>query len=234
MKRDSVKYEQARILRGQGWSIRQIAKHLKISTSTSSIWCEDIELLPEQRSALDSRGVHAKLLREFARQRHTDKLSRHNQIHNQAKKEIKSLSNNELFLIGLALYWAEGFKNIKEHRVGFCNSDPRMIELIMCWFRYSLKIPDNDFTLRVEFNISHKDRKDEIEDHWSKITDIPLSQFNSPYLQKTNQIKNYSDRGIYYGLLRIRIRRSSELLVQLRGWIEGLSLTAKAFRRGLI
>ncbi|OGE31102.1 hypothetical protein A2631_05520 [Candidatus Daviesbacteria bacterium RIFCSPHIGHO2_01_FULL_44_29] len=48
MKRDLDKYQQARDLRISGDSIKTIAKKLLISSSTASIWTNDIQLTPEQ------------------------------------------------------------------------------------------------------------------------------------------------------------------------------------------
>jgi len=140
-----------------------------------------------------------------------------------ANAEIKSLSEQEFFLTGVALYWAEGFKSVKEGRLGFCNSDPRMIKFIIEWFEKSLKINREDFVLRTEFNESHKDRTEEIKVFWSKLTRISLNQFEKPFYHRSGWLKDYPDRDNYFGVLRVRVRRSSELLHKMRGWIEGLS-----------
>lgn len=223
MQRDFEKYNQARKLRQGGKSIRSISKMLKISSSSASAWCKDIKLSSAQKINLAKKGQNVELLQKFATKRHEDKLKNDKEIYLQAKKEIKNLSKNELFLTGLSLYWAEGFKSKKEKQVGICNSDPKMIKFILNWFKKSLDISNQDFLLRAEFNIAHKSRKEEIEAYWSKLTGIPRVQFHKPYFQKAKQIRDYSNKGEYFGLLRIRIRKSSILLVKLRGWIEGLS-----------
>lgn len=217
-------HAQALELRKSGKSIRSIAKKLKISTSTASIWCRNVHLTTEQKTKLSLQSINTELLRKYAHKRHEDKINRNNKIFDDAQSEINKLSINEMFLAGLALYWAEGFKNISEGRAGFCNSDPRMIKFMMFWFRNVLNIPDSDFTLRAEFNITHSERQKEIEDFWSNITQIPLAQFNKPYLQKSVLLRNYPNRDTYNGVLRIRVRRSSHLLAKFRGWIEGLNV----------
>lgn len=223
MKRDLNKYNLARIMRLQGDSIRTISKSLRISSSSASIWCRDLELSEEQKIRLAQKGKSAELLRSFGKKRKEAKLENNREIFEQARESVKEIDKVSLFLTGLALYWAEGFKSQKEQRVGFCNSDPRMIKFIIRWFSNSLSIPLEDFTLRAEFNIDHQGRGEEIEDYWSNLTGIPRSQFNKPYLQKAKLLRDYPDKNNYYGVLRIRVRRSSQLLVKLRGWIEGLS-----------
>lgn len=215
-------------LRRAGKSIRNIAKTLNLSTSTASVWCRNIELTDAQKSVLALKSTNIELLRTYATKRHEDKIIRDTESFNKAKLEVSKLNKQELFLTGLALYWAEGFKNIAEGRVGFCNSDPRMIRFMMFWFRHILRIPDSDFTLRAEFNISHSARVIEIENYWAQITGIPITQFNKPYLQKSVLLRKYPNTATYYGVLRIRIRKSTHLLPRLRGWIEGLSSTISA------
>lgn len=224
MQRDVAKYNLARKLRSKGKSIRAITRMLQISSSSASIWCRDIELSAKHKAKLAKQSKNTELLRKFAKQRHEDKINHDTQLFDQSKNEINKIGDKELFLLGLALYWAEGFKSKKEKQVGFCNSDPRMVKFILNWFKKSLNIPNEYFVLRAEFNISHKDRKEEIELYWSKLTGIPKAQFIKPYFQRTQSIKDYSYRDKYYGLLRIRVRKSSVLLVKLRGWIEGLAL----------
>lgn len=217
------KHNQAILLRQSGVSIRSIAKKLIISSSTASLWCRHILLNEEQLQQLKSRPKDIERLRLLSKKRHLDKINRHQKIHQTARNNMKPMTDEEFFKAGLALYWAEGFKNISEGRIGFCNSDPRMITFMIAWFKKILNVPIEDFTLRAEFNIEHLARKDEIELYWSNLTKIPLSQFNKPYLQKSKVLRDYSKKGTYYGVLRIRIRKSLAQLVQIRGWIDGMS-----------
>lgn len=217
------KYNQAKSLRQAGHSIRFIASQLQISSSTASLWCRHIQLTPEQLTTLQAKSINTELLKRLAVQKHLTKIQQQQDLFNQAKLEITQLTNREFFVSGLALYWAEGFKNLSEGRIGFCNSDPRMIIFMLAWFRQFFQIKNEDFTLRAEFNIDHLDRKDEIESYWSKLTHIPLNQFNNPFLQKSKWQKSYLNRNTYFGTLRIRIRKSTAHLPRIRGWIEGLS-----------
>lgn len=228
MVRELRKYKRAINLRLAGGSIRFIAKKLHISTSTASVWCRNVELTSSQKSTLAAKTKNAAILKLFAQKRHQDKLDRHNLLFKKAKSSIGNLSSQKLFYTGLALYWAEGFKNINEGRIGFCNSDPKMIKFMLIWFKKILNTSNEDFILRAEFNIEHSERQHEIEEYWSEITNIPLSQFNKPFLQKAKQKRDYSKRGKYYGVLRIRVRKSSLALVKIRGWIEGLSVLLNA------
>lgn len=223
MKRKLVEYEKALLLRKQGKSIKQIAKLLGVSVSIVSLWCRQVELTLEQKEKLKRRKVRIRHLRRLAKQSHLEKLARVKKLTDEAIAYIEPLTERELFLTGLSLYWAEGFKSVKEGRLGFCNSDPRMVKFVIKWFEKSLKIKKEDFILRTEFNQSHKDRTEEIKKYWSRITQIPLEQFEKPFYHRSNWLRDYPNKNDYFGVLRIRIRRSSELLNRTRGWIKGLS-----------
>ncbi len=223
MKRKQAEYEKAIALRKTGKSITKIAKLLGVSVSIVAVWSREVELTEEQKEKLKGRKVRVRHLRRLARRSHLEKVSRVKKLLKDANAEIKPLSDQELFLTGLALYWAEGFKSIKEGRLGFCNSDPRMIKFIIKWFEKALKVKREDFILRTEFNETHRGRTEDIKSYWAKLTGIPINQFEKPFYHRSAWLRDYSNRGDYYGILRVRVRRSSELLNKTRGWISGLS-----------
>ncbi|MDP3973973.1 MAG: hypothetical protein Q8P92_04020 [Candidatus Daviesbacteria bacterium] len=223
MKRKQIEYEKAIALRKTGKSIKKIAKLLGVSVSIVAVWSKEVKLTEKQKENLKRRKVRVRHLRRLARRSHLEKVLRVKKILKEAIAEIKSLSEQELFLTGLALYWAEGFKSVKEGRLGFCNSDPKMIKFIIKWFEKALKVKREDFILRTEFNETHKDRTEKIKSFWVKLTGIPLGQFEKPFYHRSTWLRDYSNRGDYYGILRVRVRRSSELLNKTRGWISGLS-----------
>lgn len=223
MKRKQLQYEQAILLRKKGKSIKQIAKLLEVSVSIVSLWCREVKLTEKQIEKLKRRKVRVRHLRRLAKKSHLEKLVRVKKLTDESIADIQPLTEKELFLTGLSLYWAEGFKSVKEGRLGFCNSDPRMIKFIIKWFEKALKLKKEDFILRTEFNQSHQDRTEEIKEYWSKITRVPLEQFEKPYYHRSVWLKEYPNKNNYFGVLRIRVRRSSELLHKTRGWISGLT-----------
>lgn len=135
-------------------------------------------------------------------------------------KKINLLRQRELFLIGVALYWAEGRKS---NRVSFVNSDPRMIVFLIKWFEVFLGIPKKRLHCRVGINKIHKKRIDKIENYWSRLTGVPRSQFIKPNLRKSRNEKIYGNSNNYYGTLTVDILKSTEILYYLRGLIKTLS-----------
>lgn len=214
--------KKARLLRRRGLGIKTIAYKLGVSSSTVNLWCRDIKLTPQQKKELDRRARDPyygrrkdNILRQ--RQKKLDAIESLKQI---GIQEIGKLSKRELFLAGVALYWAEGFK--KDKRLGFANSDPAMIRLFLKWLINSCKVPKDSIRLRVGLNISHKKRINVVQKHWSEVTNIPLAQFQKPYFQKFTWKKEFPNPQEYFGVLRIRANKQLPLFRKIHGLIEGL------------
>jgi hypothetical protein len=147
-------------------------------------------------------------------------------IYANSSTEIDHISIRELWLIGIALYWAEGSKQKEYHpseRVRFSNGDPLMIRLFIQWLVQCIGIPDD----RIFFEIYiHENAKNTVTDgirFWSKQTGFPKSRFDKVYFKKNkiySQRKNTGD--LYYGLLRVTISTSTTFNRQITGWILGI------------
>lgn len=214
--------KKARQLRRKGLGIKTIAYKLGVSSSTISLWCRDIKLTPKQHKELERRYRDPYFGRRKAnilRQRQK-KLTAIESLKQIGIQEIGKLSERELFIAGVALYWAEGFK--KDKRLGFANSDPAMIKFFLKWLISSCNVPKASIRLRLGLNISHKYRINVVEDYWSKITGISKSQFQKPFFQKFIWKKEFPDPSKYYGVLRIRANKQLTLFRKIHGWIEGL------------
>lgn len=98
-------------------------------------------------------------------------------------KKILPISNKELYIAGLFLYWGEGGKT-SPWRITLSNSDPKMIIFFINWARKCLNVRTSDFRLLVHL-YSNMDVKKELI-YWSKITQIPENQFFKPYIKESN------------------------------------------------
>ncbi len=216
------KKEEARTLRRKGRSLREISGEIKIALSTAHKWTRDIPLSKKQEEKLKEKSLaalqkgrkKAQVVRKFNYQ----KIVRKN--FNDGKKSIGPLTNKELDYICAALYWAEGFK--KDSRLGFANSDPEMIKLVLKWMVGSLGIPKDQIRLRVGINIAFVNKVKEIEKYWSKTTGINIEQFQKPFFQKTKLKKKYPKNSKYYGVLRIRAIGQNENFRRILGMVSGL------------
>ena len=116
------------------------------------------------------------------------------------------------------LYWAEGNK---KNKVGVSNSDPRLISFMMRWFRKICFVPEHKF--KVYLNIHSGQDESKIKEFWSKIIDLPVSQFGKSYIKAegTGHRKNI----LYNGTIKIEIC-DRNLLHRILGWIEGVDIWA--------
>jgi len=101
-----------------------------------------------------------------------------------------------------------------------------MIKLYLKWLYECCGIKPEDLIFRVTLNISHKDRMDMVQKYWSESIGIPLAYFRKPFYQNFIWKKSYENPSEYYGVLRIKVRRSIDFLRKILGWIEGLRLQA--------
>lgn len=212
----------ARELRRKGGSIREIAKILDVSKSSASLWCRDIVLGEEQMKELFHRdligGEKGRIKSQESHRR--EKQQRFDYFHKIGYQQVGELSKNDLFLLGVAMYWSEGAKT--DGRVLLTNSDPYMIRLYIRWLKECFGIQSNQITCRVTINELHSDRKQEIEEYWTKVVNLPLTQFTKTTIIHSKWTKLYENRNTYYGVLAVHVQKSTNLSYQVMGSIDRL------------
>lgn len=104
-----------------------------------------------------------------------------------------------------------------------------MINLYLRWLYDCCNVRKEDLITRVTVNITHKDRIKEIEKFWSDSTKIPIENFRKPFFQNFKWKKTYENPQEYYGVLRIKVRRSLDFLRKIHGWIKGLGNQGKVW-----
>ena len=199
-------------LRKLGRSYKEIRKKLSISKGTLSLWLRDIGLTEKQKERLyvELRQKNAYRLAKFNQ---TKKKERSKLIIAQAEKESVVLFRNPLFLSGLMLYWAEGDKSEDREAVKFSNSDPLIIKLMMRWFREICNIPEKKF--RIALHIHELFCRKDVEKYWSKLTDIPFTQFHKTQIKPTSL--RFRRNRLYNGTCAIVIN-SKDLFRKIKGW----------------
>lgn len=160
--------------------------------------------------------------RKYQEKRTKERLLLEKELFINGFSEIGEIDNRELFLCGIVLYWAEGFKHKDESGLGLATSDIGMARFYLEWLEKCLGVKKEDLILKVTANESHRYRIGEIENYWMRELGVSDSCFRKPFYQKTKWKRDYKDRGIYYGVIRIRVRRSLNLLRKMRGWMEGI------------
>ena len=213
---------EARRLRKRGLSVGEIRKIVGVGKGSVSIWCRDIKLTKKQIERLiqNSKDGAEKGRMVAAKLKRNEQISRQKSHELKGFEKVGKLSKRELFLVGTALYWAEGSK--KDRRTTFVNSDPEMINLFIRWLKECLKIKSEDIYCHVSINEDHKKRIKEVEKYWSEVTKIPLSDFSSPSYKKVKNKKFYENFNQHYGTLFLKVKKGTNLNYEILGFIKGL------------
>ncbi len=201
-------------LRQQGESIKDIAKKLHVAPSSISIWVRDVVLTIEQRQRLTRKGYSVDAIERRRIVRIGRTKQRHQNLMDSAATMIESISQRELWLIGIALYWGEGGKT-NHGAARISNSDPAVIKIMMRFFREICKVPDEKFTCHVH-TFSHLNAE-KAEKYWSTISGIPRSNFYKTYSKPSIASKNKKD-SLPYGTFQIYVN-DTKLFFTIMGWI---------------
>lgn len=216
--------QKAILLRKQGKTYSEILSVVHVAKSTLSIWLQSVKLSKKQNHRItEKKLISAQKGGDVKREQ---RIKRQNKILSESKADISSISEHELFLIGIILYWAEGSKE-KESQPGslfqFSNMDPRIIQIMLAWLLRVCKINKNMLIFNIFLHQSHKDRAEEVRDYWAKITGFSKDNFSTIYWKKNNlktNRKNIKEK--YHGVLKIKVRESSSLVRRVAGWSEGI------------
>ncbi|MEI8103695.1 MAG: hypothetical protein WCG84_02190 [Candidatus Moraniibacteriota bacterium] len=207
-------------LRKEGLSYVEILKRVPVSKSTLSVWLRDIGLAKQQKQRLTLKRKQAQLKAQEACR--NIRISREKRIVEAAKKEVSHVSKRELWLIGVTLYWAEGTKQ-KTHnvsqKVSFNNSDPRMILLFDTWLRKICQLGSERLAYSIYIHRTGDAEKAKL--FWGNLLNTGIERvYFKNHIPKTNR-KNTDEN--YYGLLRIDVKKSTDLNRQIKGWVLGIA-----------
>ncbi len=209
--------------RRQGLSYREILEKIPVTKSSLSLWLKNVKLTNNQKQRLvDKRLVAAK---RGAQKMKDIRIALTQKIKEKSKKEIGKLLKRELWLIGIALYWAEGNKEKinRSAKVLFSNSDPYMIKVFIRWLMEVIELPKERIVFNVILHENNKHRIKEVNDYWLSHTGFPEKSFRKMYFKKNiikTKRKNIGDN--YFGLLRVLVLESSTLNRKIQGWTEGI------------
>lgn len=169
------KQEEARLLRQQGKSLREIVDTLGVSKGSVSVWVRDIELTPEQRMKVDQNNPAINPAKRGQGGRDSNRrnaLARRQQYQDEGRTKAKEM--DPLHMQGCLLYWCEGNKS--RNTVRFSNSDPDMMKLFISFIRKYFIVEDSKLTLYVGCTEFNERSWEEIALFWSKLLHIPITQ----------------------------------------------------------
>lgn len=209
-------------LRKQGFSYSEILKRVPVSKSSLSLWLKSIQLAKSQKQTLTEKKLAG--MKRGWESRHNKRVQITREIKEKAEKEIDEISKRDLWMIGTALYWAEGVKE-KEYskwsgRIIFSNSDPLMILIFRRYVKEICLVPDDQISYELYIHETadwQKSRK-----YWADIlsnSENSMKVYFKKHKVKTIR-KNIGEN--YHGLVRLQVHKSINLNRRISGWINGI------------
>ncbi|WP_406148320.1 hypothetical protein [Streptomyces sp. NBC_01012] len=212
--------EKARKLRLQGMTYDQIQVELGCSKGSISLWVRDLPKPVPSRSAVEQARLAGRRRWDHELAVRDDKRQQTKAI---AKAEIGDLTDRELLLIGVGLYWSEGTKDKPYDRresLTFVNSDPGMIETYLAWLAAVGVTPD-----RIYFRVMIHETADvgAAEHYWADVVGVDVSALRKTTLKKHNpKTSRKNTDEAYRGCLVIRVAQGAELYRRVEGWWHGI------------
>jgi transcriptional regulator with XRE-family HTH domain len=189
-------------LRLLGYSYSQIRRESGISKSTLSDWLKNMPLSPEQikklRSDNDVRIERCRITKQG------NKKERLNLFYQQIAKELGELSNRELYLAGLFLYWGEGGKT--GSTVSLSNTDPRIMSFFIYWLKM-LGVTQKEMTIVLQLYADMNEQNEKL--FWSKTLGLPFENFRKTMFKKSTLIGLSYRNGFGHGTCMVRVFRTA-------------------------
>lgn len=218
------KHARAIELRKLGWSYLAIRKELSVSKGSLSLWLHKYPLTEKQIRELSpqSREIRIEHFRETFRKKRQKALDVAYQIE---KGYIGKLSQREIYLMGLMLYWGEGMKATRG-TISFANTNPAMIRMAVYWLIKCMGFERE--RLKVKLHLYTDMDIHNMTQYWSDQLKIPVSQFKKPYI-KVSMFGNLTQKGFGYGTCDLSVcgTKKKDLIIM------GMQVVADYFSRGV-
>lgn len=213
--------EKAVTLRKEGKTYNEILHEVPVAKSTLSLWLRDVGLAKKQAQLLTVKKHNAQ--KKGAMARKLQRVAKTTEIFTKSKSELGHLTTRDLFMLGLALYWAEGSKE-KEVRPGsgvkFANSDAVMVHLFARWLYQFAGVSKEQLTLDLYLHKNHQYRLKTVKDFWEKQLGLPVTHV---YYKRHNPTTNRQNSGEgYHGLVVLKARSSSNIVRRLAGLVRAI------------
>ena len=172
-----------------GKTYPEIREKFLIPKSTLSTWFKNAGKKPDRTLQLE----HLKRVRPIAvatiRRHKEERIALATET---AGKELNRLpfkdkSVQKAFLA--MLYWAEGGKSERAGGLKFTNTDPALAKLYISLLRLAYQLDESRIRVRLHLHYYHRHR--EAVAFWSKLLDVPSSQFGKIYVKKRSVLKRF-------------------------------------------
>ncbi len=222
--------QEALRLRLSGKSYSEVSRALKVPKSTLSGWFSNLVLSKDARERIQKRGNAKAIaaLLEVGKRQTTLAQQRARVIQQNTARAIGQLTKRDLLILGVALYWAEGYKrpivrNGRErtfHPVRLTNSDPALVEAFIRFLREICAVPLEK--IKASIRMFEHQNETELLSFWQKITGLPVRNFNKSYrgISISSKGKRPFNR-LPHGIIQIVVA-DTKLFHTIMGSLEGI------------
>ena len=198
MKRKTSEREKALTLRAKGMSYSQIKKELNVSKSSLSLWLYNHPLSAERVLELQANSpIRIERYRETMRKKREREFET---VYQKVKSDIGLLSDRDLLIGGIFLYWGEGSKT-SPYCCSVSNTDPDILKTFIKWlalFGIDKNKLHPSLHLYKDMNI-----KKEIQ-YWSKELGVSTLLFKKPYIKDSKLSGLTYKTGFGHGTCNVR------------------------------
>ena len=202
-------------MRKKGFSMGEISNTLGVSKASISIWVRDVKLSKIHKNRISKNGRSVGSIEKRRISRLANERSKDDIVKNIARNDFHSITKSDLKLIGIIVYLGEGGKT-KRGVARIANSDPDVIKITMRFFREICSVPEEKFRGHIhtfdDANVSAS------EEYWSKITNIPRSQFYKTY-SKLSIASKGKRQTTPHGTFEVSVN-DTKLYLTIMAWIE--------------
>jgi DNA-binding transcriptional regulator YdaS (Cro superfamily) len=157
----------ARELRAQGWSVKEIERHLGVSRSSVSLWVRDVALGPAERARLIARTTLGPIV--AAERKASRARIKRAEYQDEGRRLVQQ--RDASYAAGCMLYWAEGAKERNSAKI--VNSDPELLRTFATFLRRHFGVADESMLIRCNLFADHLERQQEIEAFWLATLGLP-------------------------------------------------------------
>jgi len=212
------KREEARNLRIKGLSINQIADALDVSKGSVSIWVRDVALSNEAMLNINNRFLLGRV--KSRESRLANILKFRTVLNAKCERDILPLSFRDLWIAGVMLYAGEGRKvwNVSSQAVELTNSDPNILRVFISFLTKICNVLPGK--IRIRLFLYPDISQEKARDYWSKELNIPISQFQKPFI-KNSYSKPSRVRRSEYGTVHV-VLQDAVIYRKILGWLKAV------------
>ncbi|MEI7942670.1 MAG: sigma factor-like helix-turn-helix DNA-binding protein [Candidatus Riflemargulisbacteria bacterium] len=205
MKTKDKERKEAIRMRGEGCSVKEIARMLGVSSASVSVWVRHVLLTDEQKVILCNRSPHGDEMKKVWEVHQRNALDKRMECQKKGRKMMKTASSN--FIAGCMLYWAEGSKG--KNSVVFVNSDVEMMKFFVGFIRKHFGITNDEIIVSLKFYSGNGISFEDAILYWLKELSLDCSSVRKSQIDVIRKDGYGKKSGkLPYGICRVAVNRT--------------------------